>query len=600
MHLRPVAPFITGVLSLYTISATATQVDLSQYVNPLIGSEGPEPGTSFGGGDIFVGGALPFSVAKVGIGSTAANWNTATLNGGWTPDGNVTGISMMYESGTGGSPKYGLVSQMPLTYVGSPVNVLDNLTYSQPRVGKDIAKVGYFMTHLENEITVESSASRHAGIIEFSFPDGERHILVDISHYLPSNAGDANGQFFAGGEIQMEADGKAYSGYGTYVGGWNNGAPFTVYFYGEFSKFPDSSQTFSGANTDHMPRYQNLGNGGMSEPKFRNTSSKVTSGPMNKRIGLLLSWNDGPASHVTSRVGISSMSTDRARSYIQAEIPSRKLNDTVAAAVKEWNENIFDKVQVSLDDSANMTHVRLLYSSLYFIHLMPSDRTGENPLHSGYMPEGRSGNWNGLVQGGSDADKVLAYAYVKGLRGPINWTEGILFRHASRCEDSHRIHGRPKTFESRLDLMFKPNMSVQNLRANGTGITTLMNIGNEPDFATPYLYNYINKQAKSVHQSRSLATQYPYIFSYRRDPRIYLNMTINGNKTLRISATDLESGYYVQSVKINGKQWEKNWFKHDEIMTTGGTIEFELGENAKAWETGDVPPSPGHVRLNRD
>lgn len=30
---------------------------------------------------------------------------------------------------------------------------------------------------------------------------------------------------------------------------------------------------------------------------------------------------------------------------------------------------------------------------------------------------------------------------------------------------------------------------------------------NEPDFATPYLYNYINKQAKSVMQSRSLATQ---------------------------------------------------------------------------------------------
>lgn len=28
---------------------------------------------------------------------------------------------------------------------------------------------------------------------------------------------------------------------------------------------------------------------------------------------------------------------------------------------------------------------------------------------------------------------------------------------------------------------------------------------NEPDFATPYLYNYINKQAKSVMQSRQLA-----------------------------------------------------------------------------------------------
>lgn len=39
------------------------------------------------------------------------------------------------------------------------------------------------------------------------------------------------------------------------------------------------------------------------------------------------------------------------------------------------------------------------------------------------MPDGRSGNWNGLVQGGSDADNVLADAYVKGLQGGINWTD---------------------------------------------------------------------------------------------------------------------------------------------------------------------------------
>jgi putative alpha-1,2-mannosidase len=44
--------------------------------------------------------------------------------------------------------------------------------------------------------------------------------------------------------------------------------------------------------------------------------------------------------------------------------------------------------------------------------------------NEGYMPDGRSGNYNGLVQGGSNADNVLADAYVKGLRGAINWTDG--------------------------------------------------------------------------------------------------------------------------------------------------------------------------------
>jgi putative alpha-1,2-mannosidase len=44
--------------------------------------------------------------------------------------------------------------------------------------------------------------------------------------------------------------------------------------------------------------------------------------------------------------------------------------------------------------------------------------------YQGFLPDGRSGDWNGLVQGGSNADNVLADAYVKGLRGAINWTDG--------------------------------------------------------------------------------------------------------------------------------------------------------------------------------
>ncbi|KAL5359780.1 glycosyl hydrolase family 92-domain-containing protein [Aspergillus floccosus] len=757
------------LLALGTLGAVAHEPDYSQYVNVFIGSEGPFEGKGFGGGDIFIGGARPFGVAKVGVDTTAANWSMAVLNGGWTPDGNVTAITMMHESGTGGAPKYGIIPQMPLTSVAPPVNILDNLTYSQPRVGKDKASVGYYQTQLRNGVRVEISASRHAGIMQYSFPPGEKHILVDVSHYLPGSPTDPNSQFYIGGEIQVEDDGKAYSGYGTYVGGWNNGAPFTVYFYGEFSETPDSSRTFRGKNTDPMRQYQTLANGGVNQPVYGNSSEKVSSGPMNDRVGALFSWGSGEQVQVRSRVGISFISPDKARSYIR---------------------------------------------SLYFIHLMPSDRTGENPLwesdepswddfytlwdifrctvsfyhifqptyyesmirgiidiwrHQGFLPDGRSGNWNGLVQGGSDADNMLADAYVKGLRGAINWTDGYAAmktdaevipyntydptdfsastkegrgalgdwlelgyvsqdrntrcisrtveyslndfalsqvaagempgdrekylnrsagwqkiwdaqveslnftgflaprlsngtfnsseydpRYCYDCEwhsytgskllteieysfviphDMEmliELMGGSDTFESRLDLMFKPNMSVQDLDANGAGITTLMNIGNEPDFATPYLYNYINKQAKSVQMSRSLGYQYfkdaPYgvpgnsdagamntwllwqmlgIYPVVTQP-VYLisspwfpdlNMTINGDKTLRITARGLDQGYYVQSVKINGQPWTKNWFEHEDIMVQGGQIEFDLGPDTKAWETGSVPPSPGHVKL---
>jgi putative alpha-1,2-mannosidase len=85
-----------------------------------------------------------------------------------------------------------------------------------------------------------------------------------------------------------------------------------------------------------------------------------------------------------------------------------------------------------------------------------------------------------------------------------------------------------------------------------------------------------------------------------------VNVTVNGNFTLRIRARGLDNGggkgngtdgFYVKSVKINGKGWGRNWFEHDDVIVSGGVIDFELGSEMVAWETGVVPPSPGHVVL---
>ncbi|KAK7967860.1 uncharacterized protein PG986_002137 [Apiospora aurea] len=212
----------------------AEVVDYAQYVNPLIGGSGPFEGLAFGGGDIFVGGALPFGVAKVGIDTYEPNVSFAVINGGWTPKGLVTGLSMLHESGTGGAPKYGVVSQMPLvgslssSEEGAPgtINILDNRTYWQQRVGDDTARVGYFKTQLESGVAVELSGARHAGMMRYSFPTSneERHVLVDLSHYLPQESGGPSSQAYLGGEISL--DGATYQGHATYEGGWNDGAPF--------------------------------------------------------------------------------------------------------------------------------------------------------------------------------------------------------------------------------------------------------------------------------------------------------------------------------------------------------------------------------------
>ncbi len=48
------------------------------------------------------------------------------------------------------------------------------------------------------------------------------------------------------------------------------------------------------------------------------------------------------------------------------------------------------------------------------------------------MPDARSSFFNGATQGGSNADNVLADAYVKGVRGEIDWADG----YAAMVEDA--------------------------------------------------------------------------------------------------------------------------------------------------------------------
>ncbi|KAK4540994.1 hypothetical protein LTR36_008363 [Oleoguttula mirabilis] len=799
--------FLTSLLPAYV----AAQVDYAEYVNPFMGSEGPFPGLAFGGGDIFVGGSLPFGVAKVGIDTYEDNVTFSTINGGYTPEGRVTAISMMHESGTGGAPKYGIVPQMPLTTVEAPVNLLDNTTYWQKRIGNDTARVGYYAVQLENGVGIELSAARHSGIMQYSFPAGEKHILVDVSHYLPSETGGSNVQFYVSGAIDLQPGGKLYTGYTSVGGGFSESAPSTVYFCGEFDEAPDQANTFSGRLTDPIQRYHTFSDGSVPRAMLGNLSE--VSGPLNNRVGALFTWSNSTSLSIKSRVGISFISADKACAFKNQEISSWNLNDTVDAAVQEWNQDVFSKIQVPTDESQNRTNLVLLYSSLYFMHLMPSDRTGENPLWQseepywddfytlwdifrctvslyhliqpsyyqgmiralidiwrweGFMPDGRSGNYNGLVQGGSNADNVLADAYVKGLPG-INWTAayqamlkdaevvpyntfsytdftasvkegrgavydwiplgyvssdrstrpisrtveyalndfslsqvakgvapGDVHKYLNRsanwqniwahnvthknftgflaprlssglfnltdynpalcgeCEWSAisyegtpfeysftlphdmetliQFMGGPAEFERRLDYIHLPNTSEQDLGANGAAITSIMNIGNEPDFATPYEYNYINKQYKSVQHARSLANQYFRDANYGVPGNsdagalnswliwqmlglypvvtqpVYLiespwfsdiNVTVNGNATLRITASGLDNqdSYYVQSVRVNGRAWDRNWLEHSDVMVNGGTIEFELGSEMTSWETGDVPPSPGHVVL---
>ncbi|KAK8855730.1 secreted glycosidase [Apiospora arundinis] len=451
---------ITPLITCAVVSAESTR-DYTKHVNLFIGTEGPVPGSAYSAGNVFPGATLPFGAVKVGIDTT--RWNTSySANAGYTPDGNVTAITMLHESGTGGAPTYGLIPQMPLVTL-EDVNLFDNLTYMQSRTREDVASVGYYRTHLQNGVTAEMSASMHAGIMRYQYPEkGGRYVLVDLSHFIPSTG--KKEQFYSNGFMERSDDGSWYSGYGVYREGWAWGGDYRVYFCGHFDTAPVKTQFFSGRATDpYWPNTTDV------KPTF--TDSTVIQGgtvgyQFANRIGSLFEF---PAniSSVSSKVGISWISAEKACRFLE-EIPSWDLNATVQAAKDEWNTEVLSKIDVQTD---NQTQLEMFYTGLYHSHLLPSDRTGENPNWQSdepyyddfytiwdtfrcliplttlilpkrstdivralidiwrferFMPDGRSHNHNGRVQGGSNADNVLADAYVKGLRDGINWTDGYL------------------------------------------------------------------------------------------------------------------------------------------------------------------------------
>lgn len=78
-----------------------------------------------------------------------------------------------------------------------------------------------------------------------------------------------------------------------------------------------------------------------------------------------------------------------------------------------------------------------------------------------------------------------------------------------------------------------------------------------------------------------------------------INISVNHDRVLNIRAEGLDDGgtrggYFVQGVRVNGVDWDRNWIEHRDVMVEGGEILFRLGSVARVWEKGSVPPSPGH------
>ncbi|KAF5366597.1 hypothetical protein D9758_008976 [Tetrapyrgos nigripes] len=423
-----------------SISARAEATNLTSLANLFIGTASGANGGS--GGNAFPGAAVPHAMAKVGI-----DVSTAPRQAGYISDNSsITGISLMHDEGTGGNTNggYGIFPLFPLkncTFESCPVGI--GARAALRAAGADAATPGYFTTKFVNNIQIETTSTRRAGLIRFTFPDSEQnHIVVDLAHDL--------GRSFSGGSIAITSDGRVELS-GSY--GTDNYTAYACYdFTPPSSLSPQPIVKFGTFKSDSVSNTSSI-TVTPSDNSSISLSFPFTSSVSKIEAGGLLSFN---ASSITARFGVSFISSSQACANAEEEVPDWDFDGIREASRSSW-ETVLERVLVDVEKE-NTTVVELLYSSLYRASLVPANMTGENPYwtsespffdalfcswdtfrtvhpllsilspvewggivssyvdgwrHTGYIPECRANTKNGYVQGGSDGMPILGDFAVK-------------------------------------------------------------------------------------------------------------------------------------------------------------------------------------------
>ncbi|TQS34847.1 hypothetical protein Golomagni_04757 [Golovinomyces magnicellulatus] len=421
------------------VSALAQTTDVLSYVDLLIGSSN--------GGNVFPGATLPYGMAK-----PVADTNSHSNQGGFTLDNsNITGFSSMHDSGTGGRPSLGNFALFPYAgCTGDDVNscIYPKISRAIPFVNSSVrASPGYFALELESGVTAKMTAAQHTSLFHFQFPQVNSSlsplILMDLTDL--SDSRQDNGTIIVDPESGRMTGSAKFSpsfGVGDYV------AHFCADFHG--SKLRDSGIFVnSRASTD----VHNL-----------TISRSINGYPLPG--GAFIRFVPGSSS-VFVRVGVSFISSERACSSAENEIPDYNFDRLRSSAEDMWREKMSP---ITVDSTGvDPSYLKNFYSGIYRTMVNPQNLTGENPLwesnepyfdsfyciwdlfrsqmpfltivdpetlaeqirslietyrHEGYLPDCRMSLCKGLTQGGSNADVVLADAYLKKITDGIDWETG--------------------------------------------------------------------------------------------------------------------------------------------------------------------------------
>ena len=397
--------------------ATNRSQSLTTYADPFVGTEN--------GGNIVPGAQIPFGFVHVSPDTekpTTAGYNSYE---------NILGFSQTHVSGTGGASKYGnfltvpLVGKLRVNNLGSPKT-------------EEGASPGYYTVRLtRSSVKAELTATRLVAMHRYTYPASKlSHVLIDASSVVqPETGNDAiKNPHPVDCSVRVIAPNRI-EGSGNFIGGWSQ-SPYTIHFSAEFDR------PFSAFGTWRDNRIE----------------EGVASAANEGKVGAYATFDTTSNQTIQMKIGVSFISPEKARINLSQEIPGWDFDGVRRRAEAAWESALGQiKIEGGTEDQR-----KIFYSALYHSQYMPHDLTGENvwwdsnephyedfyaiwdtfrthfPLltliqperqrdmvrslidtyvHTGWMPDSRIAGANGMTQGGSNGDVVVADALQKGVTG---------------------------------------------------------------------------------------------------------------------------------------------------------------------------------------
>ena len=224
-----------------------------------------------------------------------------------------------------------------------------------------------------------------------------------------------------------------------------------------------------------------------------------------------------------------------------------------------------------------------------------------------------------------DGNFLTPFDYVfsggQGARGTYGENNAWIYRWdvQHNIPDLIALMGGNAEFTKNLDDMFRQDLGKSKFDfyqqlPDHTGNVGQFSMANEPSLHIPYLYNYAGQPWKTQKRIRTLLNQWfrddlmgvpgdedgggmtsfvvfsqmgfypvtPGTNQYSIGSPTFDKVTIqleNGKVFTLIAHGNSSENKYIQSATLNGKNWNKTWFTHEDLIA-GGTLELQMGPKA--------------------